>query len=321
MFRQDFLAEIVSRWGSALERVFYDRQPAGSPERSSFRVVVDVAGKGLCLLEQIPSRKADRKREIAFALDRLSGAGLNTVRPYYRSLEGGHLVRAGQGYWQMRPFVQGVELDRPAYAFEAWRGADMASFLIDLRHAAAAWGDGGPEDRGFSLPAYIDGMIETVRRHDPGDLGRLERARDFLADRFIPEYDALPVGFCHGDYHPLNIIWSRAGIEAVIDWEFFGLKPELYDAANMVGCLGIEDPDSFDAECVRAFIRRLRASGGFGEQGWSLFGELVIAIRFAWMAEWLRKKDRDMVEMEAAYLDLLVDQVGRREGIFAREGT
>ena len=45
------------------------------------------------------------------------------------------------------------------------------------------------------------------------------------------------MAFAHGDYHPLNVIWTKAGIAAVIDWEFSGLKPEMYDAAILVGCL------------------------------------------------------------------------------------
>jgi homoserine kinase type II len=34
--------------------------------------------------------------------------------------------------------------------------------------------------------------------------------------------------------------------------------------------------------------------------------EAVIAIRFAWLSEWLRKRDMEMVELEIVYLKLLV---------------
>ncbi len=50
------------------------------------------------------------------------------------------------------------------------------------------------------------------------------------------------ISFCHGDLHPLNVIWGEKSIRAVIDWEFSGIKPEIYDLANMLGCLGMEDP-------------------------------------------------------------------------------
>jgi len=41
------------------------------------------------------------------------------------------------------------------------------------------------------------------------------------------------VAFCHGDYHPMNIIWSADDIKCVIDWEFSEYKSEIYDAANI----------------------------------------------------------------------------------------
>ena len=35
--------------------------------------------------------------------------------------------------------------------------------------------------------------------------------------------------------------------------------------------------------------------------------EFIIAIRFAWLSEWLRKKDNDMISLECDYMDLLTD--------------
>jgi homoserine kinase type II len=35
--------------------------------------------------------------------------------------------------------------------------------------------------------------------------------------------------------------------------------------------------------------------------------EFVIAARFAWLAEWLRKRDGEMVNLELVYLKLLMD--------------
>ena len=51
-------------------------------------------------------------------------------------------------------------------------------------------------------------------------------------------YEKMPVAFCHGDYHPLNIIWSVDDIQYVIDWEFSGYKKTIYYVPNLIGCVG-----------------------------------------------------------------------------------
>jgi homoserine kinase type II len=37
--------------------------------------------------------------------------------------------------------------------------------------------------------------------------------------------------------------------------------------------------------------------------------EAVIALRFAWLYVWLRKKDREMVDLEIQYLRLIKDNI------------
>ena len=54
------------------------------------------------------------------------------------------------------------------------------------------------------------------------------------------------------------------------------------------------------------FIQDLRAAGCFDASGFAVLPEFVIALRFAWLSEWLRKKDEEMVEMETDYVKLLL---------------
>jgi homoserine kinase type II len=117
----------------------------------------------------------------------------------------------------------------------------------------------------------------------------------------------LPVLFCHGDFHPLNIIWSEDSIKAVIDWEFMGIKPRIYDAANLVGCIGIEDPEGLTGEFACDFITALKEAELVSGISREFFPEFVIAVRFAWLSEWLRHKDREMIELETVYMNLLAD--------------
>jgi Ser/Thr protein kinase RdoA (MazF antagonist) len=136
-----------------------------------------------------------------------------------------------------------------------------------------------------------------------------EDGRLFVLEKipFFPVHDRLPTGFCHGDFHPLNIIWGNTEIRAVIDWEFCGTKPETYDLANLLGCLGMEDPQSLDGPFAGQLIQRLRKAGIFSDTSWQALPDLMLAIRFAWLSEWLRKNDRPMIRLEADYMALLLD--------------
>ena len=120
-------------------------------------------------------------------------------------------------------------------------------------------------------------------------------------------HDRLPVSFTHGDYHPLNVIWSENGIKVVIDWEFTGYKPESYDASNLIGCIGIENPQALVGDLVKDFVKSLQEAEAFSNQSWGSLLEFILAIRFGWLAEWLRKYDREMIDLEVVYMNLLVD--------------
>jgi len=141
-------------------------------------------------------------------------------------------------------------------------------------------------------------------------LDRLQFVLKYLKESFFEISSQLPVSFCHGDFHVLNIIWDERDLKRVIDWEFCGFKPELYDVANMVGCLGIEEPNCLVGPLIKMFIRSVRAESGetFAcESSWKYLHELIVANRFAWLSEWLRKGDQEMVDLELTYLRLLID--------------
>jgi len=84
----------------------------------------------------------------------------------------------------------------------------------------------------------------------------------------MPAYEKLPVAFCHGNYHPLNVIWSTDNIKCVIDWEFCGYKSELYDVANFIGCIGVEDPKSLTGDFVKGFIADMKESKIITKASW-----------------------------------------------------
>lgn len=292
--------DLLKRWSIdfAVERP--DLVIAGSPERTDQRMVIEDRQGALFIVEAIPQRLAARKRHIAGILELISTRGLPEIAPYRRNITGDFLGEHGGKIWQVVSYVPGVQLDRPGYVFDHWRGEAAADFLLRLRAAAPLM-----DEPAFSLPSYIDHLIDAIRTNRPDVLPKAREMHLFVKEHLYPVYDRLPTAFAHGDFHAINIIWGNRGIAAVIDWEFCGIKPELYDAANMISCLGIEDPECLWSGAAVSFVEKLRASGKYAAVSFKYLRDLMIAFRFAWLSEWLRKNDDEMIRMEFDYFDVL----------------
>ncbi len=280
----------------------------GSPERSEWRSVVKSDSSEKFLLEEIWPFQISTRKRIAQAQEELSSNGLNAVFPYLKSEAGEFVGEADGRFWMLSPFIEGLELTRPDYIYDEWRGKLLSDWLIALGKKSDEVSSFG-KDAVFDLKAYCFKIYRDVMLNDPYILPQVSPIFSYLRkeDGFFENYHKLPTSFCHGDFHALNVIWGEESINAVIDWEFCGYKPELYDVANMVGCFGIENPAGLKKGACPAFIKNL-CEGGFGENvGWENFTKTVLALRFAWLAEWLRKKDKEMTSLELDYMTLLLD--------------
>ncbi len=301
-----FAAEAARQWNLAVRRVRRDLQIAGSPDRCELRLVIECDAGRLYVLESLFEADAGHKLEIIACLNFFSEKGMTAIVPYLPSENGKYIVNSGGRLWQLSPFVGGVPLARPQYVWDGWRGEAMADFLIqqnalsrDIPYLKTL--------SVFSITDYIQKLITQIQAHAPHVLTGIGPVLRFIEKRFMKAHDRLPVSFCHGDFHPLNVIWSPDGIHAVIDWEFLGIKPQLYDAANLIGCIGIEDPNALLGNLVRRFILGLKQSQWISSAGWDVLIEFVIAIRFAWLSEWLRHEDLEMIALETDYMNLLAD--------------
>ena len=305
------VADVVERYGLTFALAREDLFVAGSPERCAYRVVVEDGAHSLYVLEQLARETLPRKRLIAQTLAQLAEKGLAGVIPYLRNQAGAFVASYGQTFWQLRPYVRGVPLPRPNWVDDAWRGSVMAAFLAGLRGASAAvpYHDG---QEGFSIADYIRNLMASIEANRPGLVVGLESVLDFLGRELFPIHDTLPTAFCHGDFHPVNVLWSERGIAAVIDWEFCGLKPDLYDVANLLGCVGIEEPEALTGELVETFVPAVRAAGIIASDSWAHLIPYMVALRFAWLSEWLRRSDEEMIELELVFMRLLI---GRREAL------
>ncbi|WP_319407424.1 aminoglycoside phosphotransferase family protein [uncultured Desulfosarcina sp.] len=290
---------------------------AGSPERTVWRSVVETADSQLFVLEKIPSIIYGRKRRIAGVLKELSDQGLQQAGFYLPDVHGEFIPLIAHGLWQLCPYVGGVVLDRPAYVMDGWRGDAVAGFLIGL-HAISSRNPAVFNTPPFSICAYIRDLFATLSQRNQTVAERYRPFMDHLEKRFFPERDRLPIRFCHGDLHPINIIWGKRSIRAVIDWEFCGIKPEAYDLANLLGCLGMEHPQSLAGPFARRLISRLREAEIFSHESWNTLHDLVLAIRFAWLSEWMRKNDQPMIRLEADYMSLLLEHRQDLKSILSR---
>jgi homoserine kinase type II len=287
----------------------------GSPERCAFRTVLEDGEGNTWVVERIIPRTREAKLRICETLEYLHGQGMPGLLPYRRTVDGDFLAQAADGHWLLRPYLSGVELPRPGFLDDAWRGAAMARFLVDLRKHS----DGLPCFEGvapFALEPYIRQLLEVIEEHRPDVRVTVQPVLDHLERAWFPLCNDLPHGFCHGDFHPVNVIWEPDRIGAVIDWEFTGFKPELYDVANLLGCAGFENPAGLTGPMAAGVVRTLQGAGFGDRESWRSLCDLMLALRFGWLSEWLRKRDEEMLELELVYMKLILEHREQLERFF-----
>ncbi len=305
-FTETDLREIAAGWHLSFKKSRPEIDICGSPERCRFRTVIEDKSSRLFILENLTPETCRRKEKIIAFLDLLKQNELQSIVSYLKTENGQGIVHHNGNLWQAAPFVGGLPLDRPGYVSDGWRGRALADFLIRLRQVSETASLPGQGDN-FSIRHFIESLSRKIALYNPELVHRIDPCTAFLSQHFFHIHDELPTAFCHGDFHPLNVIWSESGINAVIDWEFAGYKPEIYDAANLLGCLGIEDPPALAGELASVFVQTVKAAGLFSDRSWRHLFEFVLALRFAWLSEWLRNRDREMIETELVYMRLLLD--------------
>lgn len=298
----ELLRDVLTRWGLTFTGVHPEIPIQGSPERCLHRVVVD-AGGSRHLLEELDSCCLARKRTIAGRLAHLGARGLPVAAPI-QGLDGSFAQRVGGRDWQLTPFLEGV-LPEPGSSWrEAWRGEALALFLRDLRLAAR---DLAVSEEAFDLRAYVARIAKDSKNLHPAVFARLAPVFS-VVERRLEACADLPAAFCHGDPHPLNMIWGPDRILAAIDWEFCGPKCVLHDMALIVGCVGSEDEDALSGPLVTAFLGTLRSCGLLDDRLAAHLPVWTLALRTAWLAEWLRRDDADMIEFEVFYMTTLAER-------------
>ena len=304
------LSEIVQQWDIEFKNDRPEIKIEGSPERISYRIVVEDTFNKLYVLEMFSEQRYIHKKIIASVLNSLREREICFIQPYLKTITDDFIFKDDATYWQLTPFIPGIPLERPQYFRDTWRGTHAAEFLIDLYKKTESMKISG-QVQPFSLKQYVLEMIDLMKIHNQYEYKKLENVIHYLGSDFFKKYDNFPVCFCHGDYHPLNIIWSDQSINAVIDWEFLGIKPEMYDIANMLGCIGIENPRGLFLGYAMSFLDKVKKSEIVSKRGLRYLLDCMMALRFGWLAEWFRKRDNEMIDLEITYLNLLLSSKDR----------
>lgn len=298
----EVLEQVFSAYGLALETVFTDREIAGSPERAFARAVAkDLKGK-VWLVEKLSPEQRPQRNRVGDALIRLKRGGFRQIPRMLPTLEGEYVLKDQNGLWQLTRYYKGTKLDRPGYLDHGDLGQSLGDFMAGLHQNS-------PEIEDiftgvFWLGPYVKTLAANLRRSRPELYRELVPVLEFLEPFFELE-KTLPKAVCHGDIHPMNVLWKQHRVSKVIDWEFMGMKARIFDMANCLGCVMSEAEDSleraFATSLLTAYARSVRLEKAEKE----LFLPAMAALRFGWLAEWLRRSDNEMVEFELFFMNHL----------------
>ena len=259
------------------------------------------------ILEQIAEESYSRKQSIAETLERLENHPGMSIRPYQRNSLGQFITCFSGKLCTLRPHTEGIPLNRNSWFTESWRSDALADFIICLHRAGKSISMQDSE-KPSSIIDFIKRKTETLERHRPDTSNSLSHVFKGLETSLFPVLSALPTAFCHGDFHTENVVWGENSIQTVISWECCGFKPEIYDAALMVGSIGFESPDALASDFTRRFIHRLKEAALFKQESWLIFYDLVIATRYEWLAKWMHTQDERARDLEILYMNLLHSQ-------------
>ena len=300
------MIENLFLWGLEPGHLRKDIPLHGSPQRCLSRAAVEDADGAVWMMERLRPGQFDRRERIGRLLALLHEAGL-PVAAYLPGQDGRFAVEANTDHWQLSPYVPGDPLPQPGYVDDPERGSALGAFVASLHKASPAICEFDAEPP-FILEDYVNELMAAMAPRRPELHEGLLPVLGSLAPLF-EAWSHLPHTVSQGDFHPLNVIWQGTDVAAVIDWEFAGLRPALFDVANCLGCAGIEDPMALVRGLVPALLLSLRDKDCLDTASLSLLPEMIIGLRFAWMSEWLRRHDEEMALLEVRYIRLLTNSL------------
>ncbi|MGW1427584.1 phosphotransferase [Streptomyces sp. NPDC002431] len=232
------------------------------------------------------------------ATQRLQSLGL-PVAPPVRDTEGGTVTEIGGRCYALHPWVDG--LHRAGAQLSTAQSGRLGGLLgtVHTGLAQVMGADPGLARRAGGLrsadpaetSALIDELLAAARRRRPRDAfdelaeHRLLERRALLerhADRRPPTPDAPAIGWVHGDFHPLNVLYRGPEPVAILDWDRLGVQPRAEEAVRAAAIFFVQPAGTLELEKVRAYARAYRRAAGAEP------AELAAAVHRVW---WERLND------------------------------
>lgn len=296
------LAQILDSWSIQKKDCREIQNIPGSPERSLGRWAFE-ASKENYLLELFPLSSENKKTTVANLLKDLKDKQIPVIPPIVNR-DGKIFLRTEEGLWQLTPFIKSLPLKRESY----WKNAQSGAMLGQLQgRIQSLKRPENPEI--FSYGDFLQDLWKKISRSDPRLYAEISPIVHKIETPFLNLLEDCPREFCHGDPHPMNVLWGEDSIHALIDWEFCGQKPLLYDAALTMGCVGSEDPRAIDGLFNQAFLGAYSQTYPEVEPWLDRLNLFTLGLRFAWLNEWLRHKDKAMEKQELQYMNILASRV------------
>lgn len=300
--------EIIDIWGLEFDSVI-DADIYGAPSRMAGRAVV-LDKKGCkYLVEKHHFWNLEKKRKIAEDIDIVHNSGFSTCTPYLKNRDGKTVCEFKDRAWMVQPFIENDILKRPDYLDNGIKGKNAAHTLLKLYEVTSILKMNDIHGE-FSLADHTKNLILKIKRSYPEIHNEIKNVVNMIEQLFNRSIKDQRVIFCHGDYHPLNILWRDDEIISVIDWEFSGYRPALTDVANIIGCAGFENINAFDRNFIKEFMKVIENSGFFSDSELNNLMLFVLAFRFSgWLNEWINDKDSEMIKREISYLKKLAEMI------------
>lgn len=289
----DDLAHLADAY--SLGRIHQARYLAEGLMNRNWRIETD---RGVFALKQIVDVPVPKARRSLSVLDSLDARGL-PVCPPRRSSSADVVVEVGGRHYCLLPWAAGTHRQGADLAPE--EASTLGALLGRIHTSLASPKAGLPAPADVSRAkvtapeaavAEADRFLEVIGRiEDPGafDLAAasaVERRKVLIAEhaalRPASELPRGPVGWTHGDFQPLNVLWDGSAVSAVLDWDRLGVRPYAEEVVRTAQVSFGVDDGRLDLRLVAAFAAGYRSAVPVSDE------DLADAIQRLW---WKRMTD------------------------------
>jgi len=249
-------------------------------------------------LKSFSSEELSTKEKERHLLTVLQHKGIPVLLPLPRKI-----IPAQTGYscfchYQLFPYVPQENNGHLSYPLETGQAVSLANTLTRISQADPD----GPATSFFSVQAKVSQAKKMIRTNQESIANTARHTFQHLENTLFPFLPYFNTGFCHGDFHPANILWKNQTVSAIVDWEAAHRSEELYDLAFFLGCVGMDSPEELSGKGIQTLIKIYFQKTKSGKLAFDCLPELILATRFQWLAVWLaREEDADLAVQEITF--------------------